>query len=439
MDFFTHTEPGHHEGRPTRHRHRPAEPRPVAEPPRRAYARLDRFDPDGVGGGRLAYDCIDADWFDEVDREVRWLGDPSVAEIGERISIVEEEQDSEQSAEFEGAWFELNFEIDERPVEQYLNLFAEPLLRSMCTSEANPEKAEALNAKTGFSEEIGDATDSEIGSLLASLPRPNAAAVYDVGQGSSNALLRNGTPVLYFDVGGGATSNTKTYPAPLRRFCVNHDPPVVLSHWDWDHWSSAYRDRRLLDLRWIVPRQNGRMGAVHTRLLGDLHSRGRLLVWPGHLTSISDRGLVLGQCIGSLEDRNNSGLALVLEGNVDGQDARMLFPGDAGYANVRGADRDFTSIAIPHHGGRTPTTQIPASDGLSPGRLVLSYGAGNAYWHPFPDIGRDHRGAGWKQRLHTARRDEHGLGHVHLYWSEDAPPAVPSCGGQDCDLGCHQR
>jgi hypothetical protein len=439
MDFFTHIESEHHKERPTHHNDRMDEPRPLAEPPRRAYARLDRFDPDGAGGGRVAYDCIDADWFDEVGREVRWLGDPSVAEIGERISIVEEEQDSEWAGELEGVWFELDFETGDSEVEQYLNLFAEPLLRSMSAREAPPGKTDELTAKTGFSEEIRDASEGDIALLLGSLPTPGPAAVYDVGQGSSNAVLRDGIPVLYFDVGGGATSNTKTYPVPLRRFCVTEDPPVVLSHWDWDHWSSAYRDRRLLDLRWIVPRQSGRMGAVHTRLLGDLHSRGRLLVWPGHLTSISVRGLVLEQCTGSPGDRNNSGLALVLEGKVDGKDARMLFPGDAGYDNVRSAGGDFTSIVIPHHGGRTPTTQILMSDGLGVGRLVLSYGGGNAYWHPFPDVGRDHRRAGWKRRLHTALRDEQGLGHVHLYWDEADPAAAPPCHGQHCDLSCHQR
>jgi hypothetical protein len=129
----------------------------------------------------------------------------------------------------------------------------------------------------------------------------------------------------------------------------------------------------------------------------------------------------------------------VLEGEVDGQVSRMLFPGDAAYDNVPSAHGDFTSIAIPHHGGRTPTTQIPASDGRSPGRLVLSYGAGNAYWHPFPDVGRAHRKAGWKTRLHTALRDERGLGHVHLHWSDNDPLAVPPCGAISCDLGCHQR
>jgi hypothetical protein len=439
MDFFTHIAPGHHGDHPTHHGDYRDEPRRFAEPPRRAYARLDRFDPDGVGGGRLAYDCIDADWFDEAGRELRWLGDPSVAEIGARISILEEEQDSEGADELEGVWFELDFETGERQVEQYLNLFAEPLLRSMSLSEAHPEKVEELSAKTGFSEEIEDATEGAIASLLRSLPTPDAAAVYDVGQGSSNAMLREGTPILYFDVGGGATSNTKTYPAALRRYCVTQDPLVVLSHWDWDHWSSAYRDRHLLDLPWIVPRQNGRMGAVHTRLLGDLQSRGRLFVWPSHLTAIRGQGLVLEQCLGSLDDRNNSGLALVLERNVDGEDACMLFPGDAGYDNVRSAGRSLTSIVIPHHGGRTPATQIPASDGLGAGRLVLSYGVGNAYWHPFPEVGRDHRRAGWKRRLHTARRDQHGLGHVHLYWSENDPPATPACGAFQCDLGCHQR
>ena len=97
MDFFTHTKPCHHE-------HHPDEPWAFREPPRRAYARLDHFDPYEADGGRVAYDCIDADWFDEVGREIRWLGDPAIAEIGELISIVEEQQEFEQAAELEDTW-----------------------------------------------------------------------------------------------------------------------------------------------------------------------------------------------------------------------------------------------------------------------------------------------------------------------------------------------
>ena len=75
----------------------------------------------------------------------------------------------------------------------------------MSAREGHPEKADELTAKTGFSEEIEDADEADIESLVGSLPAPDAAAVYDVGQGSSNAALRDGIPVLYFDVGGGAT------------------------------------------------------------------------------------------------------------------------------------------------------------------------------------------------------------------------------------------
>ena len=326
MDLFAPIEP--------RHPGREGDYVDLGPPPERVYARLDRFDADALGGGRAAYDCVDADWFDAAAPEVGWLGEAAVGEeLGERISIV---------------------------------------------------------------------------------------------------------PTLYFDVGGGTTANARTYPATMRRFCVSADPPVVLSHWDWDHWSSALRDRRLLDRRWIVPRHDGQLGAVHTRLLGELHQRGRLLVWPRGLPSAAGDGILVEQCAGSPSDRNNSGLALVIAGRTNDEGARMLFPGDAAYGHVPSAGGELTSLAVPHHGGRTPSSQVPRPDGARPGRAVFSYGAGNCYWHPLADVGREHQ-RDWKRRLHTAARDRRGLGHVHLYWNEADPDAEPPCGGAACDLGCHLR
>ena len=411
-----------------------------AEPPRRVYARVDRCDTRDDGGSRILYDSIDADWFDEVGERIRWLGDAEIGpEVGEQISVVEEERaPGELAKDFEGTWAELVFDRGGPEVQHYLNLFGAPLIRTLSDIRVVDSGTEhALTAKTGL-QHLGDADPAEIECALAAEAFPDAAAVYDVGQGSSNALLLGGIPLVYFDLGGGALRDTRTFPQAFTSFCDTGTPPIVLSHWDWDHWSSARRDPRLIDHTWIVPRHDDEIGAVHTKFLGELHAQRSVLVWPRDLPSIRVKGMTVSQCTGKPRNHNDSGLALIAEANPGQEGTRMLFPGDASYRFVPGAEKKFTSVVAPHHGGRTRGGQIPASDGSKPGRLVFSYGAGNSFWHPLADVGREHA-ATWKKRLHTAARDARGLGHVHLYWNESDPAATPPCGEFGCSLSCHQR
>lgn len=408
--------------------------------PGRVYARVDRTEAREDGGARVLYESIDADWFDEVGEGIRWLGDGEIAaEVDERISVLEEERSRGELDEgLEGTWAEFAFGSDGREIEQYMNLFAAPLTRNVDhtrTLDAATERV--LVDKVGL-QHLPDGDPAEIERLLALAERPEAAAVYDVGQGSSNALLRGGFPRLYFDLGGGALRDTRTFPQAFTRFCATEGPPILLSHWDWDHWSSARRDPRMLERVWIVPRHDDQIGAVHTRFLGELHARGSVIVWPRDLPSISVDGLTVWQCTGRAKDHNDSGLALIAEADPSHEGSRMLFPGDASYRFVPEADGEFTSVVIPHHGGRTRKGDIPASDGSDPGRLVFSYGAGNSFWHPFADVGREHAKI-WKKRLHTAARGPRGLGHVHLYWNETDPAASPPCFESECSLGCGQR
>lgn len=59
--------------------------------------------------------------------------------------------------------------------------------------------------------------------------------VYNVGQGNCNAITNyRCIPCIFYDFGGGAYRNARTYPNNLE-FDFSEEPLVILSHWDWDH------------------------------------------------------------------------------------------------------------------------------------------------------------------------------------------------------------
>jgi beta-lactamase superfamily II metal-dependent hydrolase len=417
---------------------------PHFEPPNRVYARVDRREPpDGEPDDErtIVFDSIDADWIDELrgGADLRWLGSSDlVDEVDRRVSVVEA---TFGRAEFppegrtpEGRWIEIQFVDDGLPVLHFLNLFAAPLERGASGwVGVDSGLEEDLERITGVGD-IPEIDDEEVARALISAMRFDAVAVYDVGQGSCTALLENGIPQLYFDFGGGVRNNTRTYPATLKRFCLTADPLIVLSHWDEDHWSSAQRFTAARGCTWLVPNQ-GALGPTHVAFLGNLHRSGRVLVWPSQLSSMRVQGVTIERCTGPASSRNDSGLAMIVESS----NGRMLFPGDAGYQNVPSAVKDFTSVVVPHHGGRTPRRQVvAASDNQSHGRLVYSYGPGNTYRHPLARVVADHHPV-WSTDLRTEHRHNGGLGHVHLYWSAGQAPAHPACRGRQCDLTCHQR
>jgi hypothetical protein len=424
------------------------------------YARVDTIEPGEAEGPRppdedtewpfhgrdlLLLDSVDADWFDSRSEEIRSLADPEVNEEADsRVSVIAMAWDDMLPfypyGPDEGAWMELRLEREAATpgprVLHFVNLYAAPIEQTLLSVTRLPDRDHELARKTSM-DSVPDASIDDIASTL--LPDdPEAAAVYDVGQGNCTALIAGGYPRLYFDFGGGVLGNRKTFPQALSAFCFTGEPAIVLSHWDWDHWSSANRHPRAYDMTWIVPRQSNTLGAVHATFLGRLLQHGRVLAWPAHLRSLQIGCYELMSCTGARSSRNNSGLALAVEHTDTHETLRILFPGDCSYDHVPGSNgAALTSLVAAHHGGKIGSTFAPTPDGLPCGRLVYSYGAGNVYDHPTP-TGRDLHNA-WQQVLETPNRDASGLGHVHLYWDVNAPNATPACNGGGCCLTCHQR
>lgn len=253
------------------------------------------------------------------------------------------------------------------------------------------------------------------------------------------ALLSHGVPALYFDLGGSAIGNWRSFPESLRQFCMTAQPPVVLSHWDWDHWSSALRDLRALEHPWILPIQDGAgdLGAVHARFLAMLKASGTDICWwhYGTLATASPRtGVTLFQAQGPRKSRNESGLALSIMQNG----REVLLPGDASLEYVCPSASSFDYLMVPHHGGRSSLRTIPSPNDRQRSHLVYSYGIGNSYLHPLPRTVRTLRRS-WKKNAHTALRDSSGLGHVGIdLVAGNQQSKLPPCGNCMCQLGIRQ-
>jgi hypothetical protein len=337
----------------------------------------------------------------------------------------------------EAQWFEIHLDPAGDGARIYHSLFGEGLpVGVQSANKASPADMRRLTA--AFDLASHTATQQQIDRALARVGPIELIGVYDVGQGSMNGLCtRDGLPRAYFDLGGGVLANAKSFSSLLQNICFTTKPPVILSHWDWDHWSSATRFPHSQSLTWIVPNQ--RLGAVHAAMAAAISLSGKLLVWPPGLALTSVGQVRIEKCTGS-SGRNHTGLAALVSGPA-GQDP-ILLTGDARYSAIPSGMSSFHSIVIAHHGADMGSKQTPICSGNSAARVAYSYGKGNTFGHPRSCTYSRHHAKGWPHcnlqpvgfidRHTSALRPQ--LGHIALGW---APfPTLPRqpCRGGMCSL-----
>jgi len=300
-----------------------------------------------------------------------------------------------------GRWLEVR---EARPhvtsvdVDYYPGLFADGVTRASEITLVDEKLA--LKLSEAFSmDDIADATGTEIGALLDPVPPADFVTVFDVGQGNLNALWQsNKGATLYFDFGGGVTANTRTYPKKPLTPCLTGLPPVVLSHWDWDHWSSVGRYTQALNLHWIVPRCV-HPGAHHRAFAWALHRLGHLHFWPRNMPDYQGAYFRIEKCTGV--GRNDSGLAMTVYGEKGGDfDRKVLLTGDAAYdciPEVQARKTQFGAVVASHHGAivSSITEAKPSVSLKTNAALVYSVGHGNGFGHPRLHAELDYLLSGW--------------------------------------------
>ncbi|MFJ9991321.1 hypothetical protein ACIQSO_11310 [Pseudomonas putida] len=274
--------------------------------------------------------------------------------------------------------------------------------------------------------------------LWAASPPPTVTShnvvVYDIGQGSATALVDDiGRPVIFFDLGWPTSANAGTRPtdppalfSPEQCLACNRSAyraPIILSHWDFDHWAYAIENEtydyqcdaaritfkpEAINRPWILPRpprigNTTGLGPTHMRLLTELPFR---LLWPTRLRSVSFWGGTLTRTDPRVKphDRNEQGLAWFV--GDPGSTAAVLLPGDASYSRIRfpQGGADITNLLASHHGGRVTGIKTHLPSLQSRQKLVISVGSGNAHRHPSCTILRRYSRAGWRACLLTQTR-----------------------------------
>jgi hypothetical protein len=438
---------------------------PGPPPSRTVYARLSQTET--AGDVSLQYlEAIDRGWLNDnmtkAANDVRALEEAPVSVIE-----INPEQEStivlpnlpkfdEGEPADESPWYEID--LVDAPgdgvlgsVLHYGNLFLAPVRRWIRRLQEVPEQLATDIEGTVSLTPIPDATAGDIQNALAGVGTINGLAVYDVGQGNCNAALNLNQPRLYFDLGGGIMGHIGTFPAAMANLCFAQANTIVLSHWDWDHWSMGLRFRAHLpqptSMTWIAPRQ--RLGHVHASVAASiLRDGGMLLLWPnarvaGTITYVTPHvtqgQITLRKCVG--RGRNHSGIAMEIADT--GRSPPLLLTGDARYSVIPSAlTTAYQAVVLPHHGADMRNRLVPVCAGGVQARCAYSYGHPNTFGHPTALARTTHQARHWTHGhggmdRATANRTAAGLGHIGIYWNPAANVAM-TCGPGHCSLNIQQ-
>lgn len=412
-------------------------------PKRRVYAVLEVPEDEPRQGGAslppepIYLECVDADWIDSIREAPQRVHDPELFREAP-ISVLELEKYPPPAfpaglAPGENAWFIVIYsqtvegENDARSYQALFSPGAPVRINFQEPMPADWARVGPLGDGKLFLERISQLSPRYVRQWtreeMSNVDCGGGVAIYDVGQGACQAVLDSQMlPALYVDFGGGVLGNAKTFPTEYYGFCFTKNPSIVLSHWDWDHWSSAYRFPRALDADWVTPPVARK--PIQEAFAADLCSRGKLHIWANSFPQRSRcNGIQVERCSG--RTTNDSGLAVTVYPGA-GSRRNCLLPGDATYRfipSVAGGAR-FDAMSITHHGGRLHSALIPAPKRGA--KMACSVGAGNSYKHPFLDTFEAHTGVGWPLPLSTGFTGTRPS-HVLLPWEGAARPFIGRC------------
>lgn len=399
---------------------------PTDFPRRRLYAFVDESET--IGEGKRArtsflFDCIDADAFDN-NREA-WNHQEAFAQL--RIVTTKNRIRSfAGSVPTPADWWEIeiaprikagipqglptwHFQLVRNQYSQVSNGVTIHLRRLGGPDDIQPRRSVGAAATPAIPVSILLSTFSlsrlpsvSFTSRLRAIQKPVAVKVFDVGQANMTALVDcHNIPLLMVDAGLPNANNRHTRPRHTSIPNLRKAPPVLLTHWHWDHLSAALEWPIFRTLMWIAPDRP--IGPGKARVARILARKRKLGLWRGPRASFAF-GSVL-PCTGAVSDINSSGLA-VIASLPTGQ---VLMPGDADYELIPPSLRmRFHGLVVTHHGGHFNGPCVPAGSRNS--LAVISVGAGNGYRHPSAASINAHTKAGWRLQQ-TARSHAQPRGH----------------------------
>lgn len=225
----------------------------------------------------------------------------------------------------------------------------------------------------------------------------NGIRVFDVGQGDCIGLLDQLSDVFcYVDYGGLAGHPDQLSPAnTAKRLPVHvngHDVPIVLTHWDKDHYYSAVKKNTAAQsCEWLVPRQLASPFAIlfaakltNAKCWPEAHGNAVVGTRIGKSKELQIRKCLPFDPTATSENRNLSGLAVTLV-ETGSEQRVMVLPGDCHFDGIPNMPGGSIHVVVAyHHGsatGWTSATGAVIAKATSTRRLAYSYGP-NPYGHP---------------------------------------------------------
>lgn len=230
--------------------------------------------------------------------------------------------------------------------------------------------------------------------------------VFDVGQGDCIGIRdQNDDVCAYVDYGGNEyhpdNSNPSYTATRLPVQSGSHYVPVILTHWDKDHyWSANKKNPAAQQCAWLTPRQW--VSPQATRFAAKL---ANAQCWPESLGTqavafavgthyeVQIRKCAAFPTNANSEDRNHSGLAITVTRKPPGEVVtHMLLPGDCAFDRIPNlpANLSLCAIVAYHHGASTDwraATEQELKNAHSSHAMAYSYGTHafgqpNHYSHP---------------------------------------------------------
>ncbi len=235
--------------------------------------------------------------------------------------------------------------------------------------------------------------------IVLPLPEKGLKITYlDVGQGDGIVLQTEGRTFL---IDGGSTDRRKLGGRVLEPFLLsegkNRVDAVFVSHCDSDHVSGLkelMEEGNIRIGRLLVPAGSG-ADEAERELLRLAEKRGIPAAEMGEGDSLSLGGLKVtclspGKNDPSSEDRNERSMVLLAEYGG----GKFLFTGDIGAekerelladSRIRERIGNTAVLKVAHHGSAASTCG-EFLETVRPVWAVISYGRGNAYGHPSPEV-----------------------------------------------------
>lgn len=241
--------------------------------------------------------------------------------------------------------------------------------------------------------------------LLFPLPfRGMEIVMMDVGQGDGILMRTSRTAVL---VDGGSSSEKKMGSKTAEPFLKSKGIDVIdyalVSHGDSDHISGLLyllRESKDIRIRYLVLPEPGQGQAIYEELEQAARDAGSQVIYMGQgdCIQVEDISLTCVYAGGTTikeDDRNTHSLVVC----ADYRNLHMLFTGDMGtaqehelaeWAKERGSLQQIhlahvQVLKTAHHGSDTSSSE-EFLECVNPALAVVSYGRGNSYGHPSPDV-----------------------------------------------------